>query len=137
MTSNIGSEEILEGKTELLEQLLHRTFKPEFLNRIDEIVYFNSLSKDVQYKIVEKMLNDLRKRLLTEYYVVEFDDSVKDYVLDNAFSFEFGARPLKRFIQHNIETIIAKNIISGEIKTGKKYKTYFNQEKKEICIKGE
>jgi len=137
MTSNIGSEEILAGKNELLEQLLHRTFKPEFLNRIDEIVYFNSLSKEVQYKIVDKMLNDLRKRLLTEYYVVEFDDSVKDYVLDNAFSLEFGARPLKRFIQHNIETIIAKNIISGDIKTGKKYKTYFDQEKKEICIKGE
>ena len=121
MTSNVGSEQILEGKVNQVEHILHSTFKPEFLNRIDEVVYFNSLSKEVQYKVVEKMLNDLKTRLLSEYYVVDFTDNVKDYVLENAYSPEFGARPLKRYIQHNIETVLARKIINQELKTGKKY----------------
>ena len=128
MTSNIGSSEILSGHQENVDQILHSTFKPEFLNRIDEIVYFNSLNKEVQYKVVDKMLNDLNSRLLNEYYVVDFKDSVKDYVLENAYSPEFGARPLKRYIQHNIETELAKRIISGELKTGKKYIVDYNNE---------
>ena len=128
MTSNIGSSEILSGHQENVDQILHSTFKPEFLNRIDEIVYFNSLNKEVQYKVVDKMLNDLKSRLLNEYYVVDFKDSVKDYVLENAYSPEFGARPLKRYIQHNIETERAKRIISGELKTGKKYIVDYNNE---------
>ena len=128
MTSNIGSSEILSGHQENVDQILHSTFKPEFLNRIDEIVYFNSLNKEVQYKVVEMMLNDLKSRLLNEYYVVDFKDSVKDYVLENAYSPEFGARPLKRYIQHNIETELAKRIISGELKTGKKYIVDYNNE---------
>ena len=128
MTSNIGSSEILSGHQENVNQILHSTFKPEFLNRIDEIVYFNSLNKEVQYKVVDKMLNDLKSRLLNEYYVVDFKDSVKDYVLENAYSPEFGARPLKRYIQHNIETELAKRIISGELKTGKKYIVDYNNE---------
>jgi ATP-dependent Clp protease ATP-binding subunit ClpB len=121
MTSNIGSEEILKGHVDQMDKLLHAHFKPEFLNRIDETVYFNTLNKEVQYKIVDKMLNDLSKRMLNEYYVISFDQSVKDYVLDSAFSYEFGARPLKRFIQHNIETVLARDIIAGKIKTAKKY----------------
>lgn len=128
MTSNIGSEEILEGHPENVEKILHRAFKPEFLNRIDETVYFNSLSKEVQYKVVEKMLNDLKTRLLNEYYVVDFTDNVKKYVLDSAYSPEFGARPLKRFIQHNIETILARDIINQSIKTGKKYIVDYKKE---------
>ena len=67
------------------------------------------------------MLNDLKTRLLSEYYVVDFTDNVKDYVLENAYSPEFGARPLKRYIQHNIETVLARKIINQELKTGKKY----------------
>lgn len=129
MTSNIGSQEILSGHSENIEKILHASFKPEFLNRIDEIVYFNSLNKDVQYKIVEKMLNDLKERLLSEYYVVNFKDNIKDYVIENAFSPEFGARPLKRFIQHNIETELARKIIAGELKTGKKYMVGYDPDK--------
>ena len=129
MTSNLGSEQILSGHPELVEKILHTTFKPEFLNRIDEIVYFNSLSKEVQYKVVEKMLNDLKKRLLNEYYVVDFTNNIKDYVLDNAYSPDFGARPLKRFIQHNVETVLAKMIIEQELKTGKKYIVDYDKSK--------
>ena len=128
MTSNLGSQEILEGHNELVEKILHHTFKPEFLNRIDETVTFNSLNKEVQYKIVDKMLNDLKSRLLNQYYIVDFTDNVKDYVLESAYSSEFGARPLKRFIQHNIETLVAKMIIDEEISPSRKYIVDYSKE---------
>lgn len=121
MTSNLGSEYLLNGERDKVEGLLHQTFKPEFLNRIDEIVYFSPLSKEVQGKIVTKMLNDLNKRLQESYFSFEFTDKVKEYILDNSFSLQFGARPIKRFIQNNVETIIAKEIISGNVNTTDKY----------------
>ncbi|MDY5892440.1 MAG: type VI secretion system ATPase TssH, partial [Candidatus Onthovivens sp.] len=104
-------------------------FKPEFLNRIDEIVYFNYLDKDVQLKIVDKMLNDLKGRLENEYYVVDFTDSLKEYILDQAYNKEFGARPIKRYIQHNVETVLARKIIDGTLKPKNKYTVdYINNE---------
>ena len=121
MTSNLGSEYLLNGEKDKVEGLLHQTFKPEFLNRIDEIVYFSPLSKEVQGKIVTKMLNDLNKRLQESYYSFEFSDKVKEYILNNSFSLQFGARPIKRFIQNNVETLIAKEIVEGKISTEKKY----------------
>lgn len=122
MTSNLGSEFLLHNERDKVDILLHQTFKPEFLNRIDEIVYFSPLDKEVQSKIVTKMLNDLNKRLLASYYSFSFTDSLKDYILNNSFSLEFGARPIKRFIQNNIETLIAQEIIEGKINTTDKYK---------------
>ena len=129
MTSNLGSQEILEGHQELVDKLLRVHFKPEFLNRIDEIVYFNSLSKDVQYKVTNKMLNDLSRRLALEYYQVVFTKNVTDYVLENSYSLDFGARPIRRFIQHNIETILARMIISETLKVNTPYKVdYINNQ---------
>lgn len=121
MTSNLGSEYLLEGKKEPVKELLDHTFKPEFLNRIDEIVYFNPLSKDVQYRIVEKMLSELDARLKEQYYSFSFSDALKKYILDSAYSPSFGARPLKRFIQDNVETVIATAIVKGEVDTKSKY----------------
>ncbi len=121
MTSNLGSEEILEGHKDLVEAILHKTFKPEFLNRIDEIVTFNSLTKDVQEKIVDKMLNDLKLRLAEEYYSVKFTPEIKKYILDSSYTPQYGARPIKRFIQHEVETILAKKIVDEEIKPNKSY----------------
>ena len=129
MTSNLGSKEILKGNQAGVDKLLHSYFKPEFLNRIDEIVYFNFLTKDVQIKIAKKMLDDFSKRLSDEYYQIVFDESVVHYVIDSAFDEEFGARPLRRFIQHNIETILAKKIINEELKVNTPYLcTYKNGE---------
>ena len=129
MTSNIGSEEILSGNSQNIEKILHSSFKPEFLNRIDEIVYFNYLDKDVQLKIVDKMLNDLKGRLENEYYVVDFTDSLKEYILDQAYNKEFGARPIKRYIQHNVEAVLARKIIDGTLKPKNKYTVdYINNE---------
>ena len=135
MTSNLGSEYLLHNERDKVEGLLHQTFKPEFLNRIDEIVYFSPLSKDVQGKIVTKMLNDLNKRLQESYYSFEFTDKVKEYILNSSFSLQFGARPIKRFIQNNIETLIAKEIVEGHINTTSKYVVDYVNDKVTISKK--
>ena len=134
MTSNIGSEYLLHGEKDKVNELLHHTFKPEFLNRIDEIVYFNPLNKDVQLKIVEKMLNELKQRLLENYYSFDFSDNLKLYILDSAYNEEFGARPLKRFIQNEVETPLARAIVKGEINSKNKYICDINNNNK-IVIK--
>lgn len=115
MTSNLGSEALLRGKRAEVQGLLRQTFKPEFLNRIDEIVYFNPLGRVEQRLIVEKMLKELAGRLDEQYYRVSFDPTVTDFIIDSAFDEEFGARPIKRFIQDKIETFLAEKIIRGEI----------------------
>lgn len=132
MTSNLGSDYILDGHKEMVDKLLHSTFKPEFLNRIDEIVYFNPLSKDTQRLIVKKMLDELKDRLKEQYYSVDFDESITDYVLNSAYSNEFGARPLKRFIQDQIETYIASRIVEGNLSTKKAY--LMKMDNKEISL---
>lgn len=115
MTSNLGSELLLDGKKDEMENILHRTFKPEFLNRIDEIVYFNQLDKEVQAMIVSKMLMHLEQHLEKQGILVNFTEAVETYILEQAFSKEYGARPLRRFIQKEIETFIAKSLIQGKI----------------------
>ena len=121
MTSNLGSEYLLNGEKDKVEALLHQTFKPEFLNRIDEIIYFSPLNKEVQAKIVDKMLNQLNNRLKESYFSFEFSDALKSWILESAYSPTFGARPIKRFIQNSVETLIANKIISGEVDTRHKY----------------
>lgn len=121
MTSNIGSEYLLKGEKDQVETLLHQTFKPEFLNRIDEIVYFNPLDKESQGKIVDKMLNLLSSRLQENYYNFSFSKELKDWILDSAFSPIYGARPIKRFIQNEVETKVATEVIAGKIDTKSKY----------------
>lgn len=121
MTSNLGSELLLEGKQKEVTPLLQATFKPEFLNRIDEIVYFNPLNRETCEKIVAKMLNELRGRLSEQYYNVSFSKGVEDYIIHNSFSPTCGARPIKRFIQDKIETLLANSIIKGELNTTDKF----------------
>ena len=121
MTSNLGSEALLHGNRAEVDVLLHRTFKPEFLNRIDEIIYFNPLDRLAQRRIVDKLLNELSTRLEERYYSVAFSEKLKDYILDSSFSEEFGARPLKRFIQDKIETFLAEKIVKEELSTESKY----------------
>lgn len=122
MTSNIGSELLLkDNNKQAVIDLLKDYFKPEFINRIDEIVVFNPLTKDVQMKIVNKMLNELTERLQQKEVYISFTDKTKQFILDNGYSFEYGARPLKRFIQRNVETLIAHAIVSEEIVTNIPY----------------
>ena len=115
MTSNIGSEEILNNKNIDVYELLRQTFKPEFINRIDEIVKFNSLSKDVVYSILDKIIKDLENRLKDKNIKITLTDKAKDYIIDSSYNFQFGARPIKRFVTHNIETLLANKILNNEI----------------------
>ena len=133
MTSNLGSEYLLNNERDKVEALLHQTFKPEFLNRIDEIVYFSPLSKETQSKIVDKMLSNLNNRLKESYYSFEFSDALKSWILESAYSPIYGARPIKRFIQNKVETIIANNIISQNVDTNHKYLVDYDG--KEVIIK--
>lgn len=121
MTSNLGSEYLLHDEQEKVEQLLHQTFRPEFLNRIDEIVYFHPLNKEVQLQVVSKMLDDLINRLNEIYYSFSFTAEAKKKILDDAYSPEFGARPLKRYIQNEVETMLAKKIMANEVDTKHAY----------------
>ena len=133
MTSNLGSEYLLNNERDKVDVLLHQTFKPEFLNRIDEIVYFSPLSKEVQSKIVDKMLNNLNDRLKESYYSFEFSDALKSWILESAYSPVYGARPIKRFIQNKVETVIANKIIAQEVDTSHKY--IVDYDGKEVVIK--
>ena len=128
MTSNLGSEYLLNGQQEEVDALLHQTFKPEFLNRIDEIVYFSPLDKSTQRKIVDKMLKELGARLQQSYYEVDFSDKLKDWILDSSYSETFGARPIKRFIQNTVETYLANAIIAGAISINTKYLLDYDSE---------
>lgn len=123
MTSNLGAELLLEdpkNKKGVID-LIKNYFKPEFLNRIDEIIVFNPLTKDVQIKIVDKILHELDLRLLAQDIHIKYTDSLKHYIIDQAFDITYGARPIRRFIQKYVETYIATEIIKSNIKPGVNY----------------
>lgn len=119
MTSNLGSEFLLEGNTEKqreqVQALLKTKFKPEFLNRIDEIIMFNSLSESVIKDIVKKFLNILKNRLASKEIELTYTDKVVDKIKEDSYDPIYGARPIRRYIQTHLETDIATKIISGEI----------------------
>lgn len=115
MTSNLGSEYFLKKQVNKVEELIKLTFKPEFLNRIDETVYFLPLSKETQREITRKMLDELMVHVSKSNFNLIYDEKIVDFVLDSAYAPEFGARPLKRFIQKSLETYIAEEIVKGNI----------------------
>ena len=118
MTSNVGSEYILDGHSEKVVDELHRYFKPEFLNRIDDIIMFNKLSKDSLYKILDKIIGNIEYNLRDINIKIDLTDNAKDYFINNSYDDSYGARPLKRFVTKNLETLIARKIINNEVKFG-------------------
>lgn len=124
LTSNLGSHYILEGINEdgsisdeargQTDALLKRSFRPEFLNRLDEIVFFKPLTRNEIFGIVELMLQSLRKRLAERQIGIEITDKAKEYIVSNGYDINYGARPLKRFIQQKLETLAARIIISED-----------------------
>jgi len=122
MTSNLGSEYILnndENSEELVMSELKKTFRPEFINRIDEIITFNSLDNSVMYKILDKLISEIELRLKDKNIKLNLTDKAKDFIIENGSDDMYGARPLKRYISRNIETLLAKEIIEDNIKFGK------------------
>ena len=125
LTSNLGSGAILEGinadgeineeARQTVSELLKRSFRPEFLNRLDEIVFYKPLTKENVHGIVDLLIADLNKRLKDKQLKVEITDTAKEHIIDSAYDPVYGARPLKRFIQSKIETLLAREIIGGDI----------------------
>ncbi len=125
LTSNLGSPIILDGidsngeissqAKEQVDSLLKQSFRPEFLNRLDEIVYYKPLTKDEIGSVVELMLNNLSKRLSDKHIKIDVSPKAKSYIIDNGYDPVYGARPLKRFIQRELETLIARAIIADKI----------------------
>lgn len=121
MTSNLGSEYILDNKdnaNELVMQELRSTFKPEFINRIDEIIIFNSLTKDVVYDILHKIIKDIEYRLRDKNIKINVTDKAKEFIVNASYDEKYGARPIKRYVQRNVETLIAEAIINDKISFG-------------------
>lgn len=125
LTSNLGSPYILDGITdngeisnearEQVDKLLKSQFRPEFLNRLDEIIYYKPLQKTGILKIADLMINELRKRLADKQVGIEVTDAAMDAIVEQGFDPNYGARPLKRFIQRKVETLIARKIIAGQV----------------------
>jgi len=125
MTSNIGSELLLEGmdsqgviKDSVRDQVfekLNRHFKPEFLNRIDDTILFKPLTKDELLKIIDIQIEALNQKLSDEDIVVQFTEAAKHHILNEAYSPQYGARPMKRFIQRHVETELGRAMIKGDV----------------------
>ena len=123
MTSNLGSEHILEESSDSNSKamdVLKRTFRPEFINRIDEIVIFNSLGKEVVSNILDKIIKETENRLKNINLSLELTDNAKKLIIENSYEASYGARPIKRYVTHNIESLIADKIIRDEIKPNTK-----------------
>jgi len=119
MTSNLGSEYILENKEnsdELINMELRRTFKPEFINRIDEIITFKALTKEVVYDILDKIISEMEYRLRDKHLKIELTEKAKEFIIDASYDENYGARPIKRYVSRNLETLLAEKIIMDEIK---------------------
>ncbi|MEA4115305.1 AAA family ATPase [Mycoplasma sp. 744] len=134
MTSNLGSEEILKKKLNQnkINEFLIKYLTPEFINRIDEIIIFNQLTEDNIRNIVKNELTKLSNRLSEKKYFLSFSDNLITYISKNSYTFAFGARPIKRFIQDKIETFLATQIIKNQIKLNNKYLLNLNNDKIEL-----
>ena len=123
MTSNLGSEYILENlenSNELVMDELKNNFRPEFINRIDEIIIFNSLDKSVLFNILDNIIKNIENRLSNMNIKINLTEDAKKYIIDSSYDERYGARPIKRYVSKNIETLLANNIIEDNISFGQK-----------------
>ncbi len=128
MTSNIGSSYLLDGISEngeirksaqdMVMKDLRAQFRPEFLNRLDEIILFKPLTKENITHIIDLMISDLNKRLADQEIGIELTDAAKEYVTQAGYDPVYGARPLKRYLQKNVETLAARRILKGDVLEG-------------------
>ena len=136
MTSNIGSEYILNNEEDKVEKELHNYFKPEFINRIDEVIVFKKLTKDVLYEILDNIIKEIESRLSSLNIKINLTNNAKKYFIDKGYDEYYGARPLKRVINKDLETTIAKMIIEGNIKENTNIEVDYDNELK-INLKNE
>ena len=135
MTSNLGSDYILNNDDNVEESVMRElksNFKPEFINRIDEIIIFKSLSKNVIYDILDKIIREIENRLKDKKISINLTKEAKDYIINSSYDEKFGARPIKRYVQRNIESLIANEIILDHIKYGQTITIDIKNDKFEI-----
>ena len=118
MTSNLGSEYILDGDTSKVMDEVRSHFRPEFINRVDEIIVFKPLTKDAIYQILDKIISDIEGRLSMNDIHIKLTDKAKDYLVDAGYDVNYGARPLKREVSKTIESLLAHELVKGTIKYG-------------------
>ena len=118
MTSNLGSEYILDGDTSKVMDEVRSHFRPEFINRVDEIIVFKPLTKDVIYQILDKIISDIENRLSMNDIHIKLTDNAKDYLVDAGYDVNYGARPLKREVSKTVESLLAHELVKGTIKYG-------------------
>ena len=128
LTSNLGSQYLLDGidkkgditaeAKNAVNDLLHHSFRPEFLNRLDEIVFYKPLTKDNITHIIDLMVDELNRRLEDKQLTVELTPAAKDHIIEAAYDPIYGARPLRRYLQHTVETLISRKIVSDQVEPG-------------------
>ena len=118
MTSNLGSEYILNSDTSKVMDEVRSHFRPEFINRIDEVIVFKPLTKDVIYQILDKIISDIESRLSNNDIHIKLTDKAKDYLVDAGYDVNYGARPLKREVSKTVESLLAHELVKGTIKYG-------------------
>ncbi|MDE7221687.1 MAG: AAA family ATPase, partial [Ureaplasma sp.] len=126
MTSNIGADRILNNEKSKVMEELNRYLKPELINRIDEIVIFNPLDEKVVKEISIRLLDEVSERLHQEGYLIKFNNAISEIIAKRAFDPQYGARPIKRWIQKHIENNLAQLIIQNEISKNFEFKIDFN-----------
>ena len=129
MTSNVGSEYILNNETEKVEQELHKYFKPEFINRIDEVIMFNKLTKEVLSSILDKLIKEIELRLKDLNLSITLTPAARNYFVENGYDEYYGARPLKRLVSRELETVLAKQLIENSIKANSKLEVDYQNDK--------
>lgn len=135
MTSNLGSEHILDGNTSEVMNDVKKYFRPEFINRIDEIIVFNPLTKDNIKCILNKLIHEMEDRLKDNNIHIKLTDDARNYLIENGYDITYGARPLKRLLSRTVETTIAKVLINGELKFGSTLVVDYKDDKFDVTIK--
>ena len=129
MTSNVGSEYILNNEPEKVEQELHKYFKPEFINRIDEVIMFNKLTKEVLSSILDKLIKEIETRLKDLNLTITLTPAARNYFVENGYDEYYGARPLKRLVSRELETVLAKQLIENTVKPNAKLEVDYQNDK--------
>ena len=145
LTSNLGSQLILdsiarngditEDVKDKIDKILKQHFRPEFLNRLDEIIYFKALDKEVVFGIVELILKGVIKRVKEKGIELSFTKNSIRWLIEEGYDMEFGARPLKRIVQAQVETLLARKMIANEINEGDRVEVYYDKEIKGLNIR--
>ena len=129
MTSNVGSEYILNNESEKVEQELHKYFKPEFINRVDEVIMFNKLTKEVLSSILDKLIKEIETRLKDLNLTITLTPAARNYFVENGYDEYYGARPLKRLVSRELETVLAKQLIENTVKPNAKLEVDYQNDK--------